>query len=182
MRLRDGGRLGLDDPVVGYLPELRHAVNPHGPIEAITIRQLLSHQSGLRVDPAGTDWSAPSYQPDPARTLAHPDEIVFRLPPFTQHKYSDLAYQLLGEVVTRISGTPYHQYVADSVLKPLGLSSTSLARCPTRWRGTPRPGTAGGGYLTNSSRRRRCHRCRPSGPRAVSGRLLLTWPGGSRSS
>ncbi len=130
MRLRDGGRLGLDDPVVGYLPELRNAVSPHGPVDAITIRQLLSHESGLQFEPAGTDWSVPSYQPDPARTLARPGEIVFRLPPFTQHKYSDLAYQLLGEVVTRASGTPYHQYVTDSVLTPLGLSSTSFDPLP----------------------------------------------------
>ena len=58
--------------VVGYLPELRKAVNPFGPIEAITIRQLLSHQSGLRVDPAGTDWSVPSYQPEPGADAGAP--------------------------------------------------------------------------------------------------------------
>jgi CubicO group peptidase (beta-lactamase class C family) len=96
MQLRDAGRLDLDDPAVTYLPELRGAVSPFAAIETVTIRRMLSHESGLATEPPGTDWSVPVYQGDPQLTLARPGDIVLMLAPNVQHKYSDLAYQLLG--------------------------------------------------------------------------------------
>jgi CubicO group peptidase (beta-lactamase class C family) len=126
MQLRDAGRLDLDDPAVKYLPELRGAVSPFAAIEAVTIRRMLSHESGLAYDPPGTDWSVPVYQGDPQLTLARPGGIVLMLPPDVQHKYSDLAYQLLGEIVTRVSGIPYPRYVRDLILDPLGMSATGF--------------------------------------------------------
>lgn len=126
MQLRDAGRLDLDDPAVAYLPELRSAVSPFAAIEAVTIRRMLSHESGLPAEPPGTDWSVPAYQGAAERTLARAGDIVLRLPPSTQHMYSDLAYQLLGEIVARLSGTSYPQYVRESILDPLGMSATGF--------------------------------------------------------
>jgi CubicO group peptidase (beta-lactamase class C family) len=126
MQLRDAGRLDLDDPAVKYLPEVRGAVSPFTAIEAVTIRRMLSHESGLASEPPGTDWSVPVYQGDPQRTLARPGDIVVSLAPNVQHKYSDLAYQLLGEIVTRVSGTPYPRYVRELILDPLGMSATGF--------------------------------------------------------
>jgi CubicO group peptidase (beta-lactamase class C family) len=54
MQLRDAGRLDLDDPAVAYLPELRGAVSPFAAIEAVTVRRMLSHESGLAAEPPGT--------------------------------------------------------------------------------------------------------------------------------
>ncbi len=130
MRLRDAGSLGLDDPVVAYLPELRRAVSPFTPIEAISLRQLLSHESGLPVEPPDTDWWESRYQGDPKVTLANAADLAFLVPPFAQHKYSDLAYQLLGEVVSRVSGTPYPRYLRTFVLDPLGMSATAFDPLP----------------------------------------------------
>jgi CubicO group peptidase (beta-lactamase class C family) len=87
---------------------------------------MLSHESGLATEPPGTDWSVPVYQGDPQLTLARPGDIVLMLPPNVQHKYSDLGYQLLGEIVTRVSGIPYPQYVRDRILDPLGMSATGF--------------------------------------------------------
>ena len=126
MQLRDAGRLDLDDPAVKYLPELRGAVSPFAAIEAVTIRRMLSHESGLAYDPPGTDWSVPVYQGDPRLTLARPGDIVLMLAPNVQHKYSDLAYQLLGEIVTRVSGIPHPRYVRELILDPLGMSATGF--------------------------------------------------------
>jgi CubicO group peptidase (beta-lactamase class C family) len=145
MQLRDAGRLDLDDPAVKYLPELRGAVSPFAAIEAVTIRRMLSHESGLAYDPPGTDWSVPVYQGDPQLTLARPGDIVLMLPPNAQHKYSDLAYQLLGEVVTRVSGIPYPRYLRELILDPLGMSATGfepldgplLSRCATGYSRRP---------------------------------------------
>lgn len=144
MQLRDAGRLDLDDPAARWLPELRQAASPVGPVEAVTIRRMLSHESGLPAEPPGTDWAVPAYQGDPARTLAQASAIAVTLAPNAQHKYSDLAYQLLGEIVTRASGTPYPEYVQETILGPLGMAATLFpplpaelsARCATgyNWR------------------------------------------------
>jgi D-alanyl-D-alanine carboxypeptidase len=126
MQLRDAGLLDLEDPAVGYLPELRGAVTPFAPIEAVTIRRMLCHESGLPAEPPGTDWSVPVYQGSPELTLARAGDIVLTLPPNAAHKYSDLAYQLLGEIVTRVSGTPYSRYMRESILDPLGMQATGF--------------------------------------------------------
>ena len=76
MQLRDAGRLDLDDPAVAYLPELRKAVSPFAAIETVTIRRMLSHESGLATEPPGTDWSVPLYQGAPEVTLAQAGDIA----------------------------------------------------------------------------------------------------------
>jgi CubicO group peptidase (beta-lactamase class C family) len=126
MQLRDEGRLHLDDPAVTYLPELRGAASPFGAIETVTIRRLLSHESGLQGDPPGTEWVSATYEGDPAVNLAHAAAFGTRIPPNTQQKYSNLGFQLLGEIVERVSGEPYGSYLWDKILDPLGMTSTAF--------------------------------------------------------
>jgi len=74
--------------------------------------------------------------------LRRPGDITLRLPPNFRHKYSDLAYQLLGEIVARVTGTPFAQYLSESVLAPLGMQATAFEplsgslqdRCATGYR------------------------------------------------
>lgn len=144
MQLRDAGRLDLDDPAVRWLPELGSLANPFGPAEAVTIRRMLSHESGLPADPPDTDWTGPAYQGAPDQTLRRAAEIRVQFPPHARHQYSDLAYQWLGEIITRVSGTPYDRYIRENILDPLGLTATGFlplpaeltARCATgyQWR------------------------------------------------
>jgi CubicO group peptidase (beta-lactamase class C family) len=126
MQLRDEGRLHLDDPAVTHVPELRGAQSPFGAIETVTIRRMLSHESGLVGDPPGTDWAVAAYESSPAANLARVAEISTTVPPSTQQKYSNLAYQLLGEIVTRVSGVPYCDYVRTQILEPLGMAGTAF--------------------------------------------------------
>ncbi len=113
-----------------YLPELRQALGKSGPITAVTIRRLLSHESGLAGDPPGTDFGALVYEGRAERTLARADEIATVVPPHSQAKYSNLGYQLLGEIVARVSGAPFPRYVAEEVLAPLGMSATAFDPLP----------------------------------------------------
>jgi len=129
MQLRDEGRLDLDDPVVAHLPELSAAVGI-SPIERVTIRRLLSHESGLMGDAPGTNWEVPTYQGSVAANLARASEIGVRVPPNTQQKYSNMGYQLLGEIVARVSGRPYAEYVREQILEPLGMSASSYPPLP----------------------------------------------------
>jgi serine-type D-Ala-D-Ala carboxypeptidase/endopeptidase len=126
MRLRDAAVLSLDDPAVAWLPELGALVSPFGPVETVTIRRMLSHESGLPAEPPGTDWAVPAYQGAPDQTLAQASQIRVQFPPHARHSYSDLAYQWLGEIVTRASGTPYPEYVRGAILDPLGLAGTGF--------------------------------------------------------
>jgi D-alanyl-D-alanine carboxypeptidase len=130
MQLRDEGQLQLDDPVVAHIPELRHAHSPFGPIETVTIRRMLSHESGLMSEPPGTDWAVPTYEGVVERNLARPGEIGTRVAPNTQWKYSNLAYQLLGEVVARVSGEPYVERLRAAILEPLRMASTAFEPLP----------------------------------------------------
>jgi CubicO group peptidase (beta-lactamase class C family) len=90
LQLRDEGLLHLDDPLVHHLPELRGASSPFGAIETVTIRRLLSHESGLQGEPPGTDWSRSRYEGVAERTLARIAEIGTTIPPNAQQKYSNL--------------------------------------------------------------------------------------------
>ena len=131
MQLRDAGKLDLDDRAVEYLPELRAA---SGSLEQLTIRRMLSHESGLQSEPPGTDWTRVEYESDPAQTLARAADIATTVPPSSQWKYSNLGYQLLGEIVERVSGIPYQRYVHTKLLTPLKMSGTSFDPLPPRLR------------------------------------------------
>jgi CubicO group peptidase (beta-lactamase class C family) len=135
MQLRDAGRLDLDDPAVAWLPELRAMASPFGPVEAVTIRRMLSHESGLATEPPGTDWAVPAYQGAADQTLRRASEISVKLPPHARHKYSDLAYQLLGEIIARASGMPYPRYVREAILDPLGMPATGFPPLPAELSG-----------------------------------------------
>ena len=134
MQLRDAGKLALDDPVVTHLPELAIATSTFGPIEGLTIRRLLSHESGLQSEPPETDFAAVRYETEAARNLARAADISVTVPPNTQWKYSNLGYQLLGEIVARASGTTYAKYIRSRILTPLKMTSTSLEPLPQRLR------------------------------------------------
>ena len=127
LRLRDEGKLDLDDQVIKWIPELAGSASPET-IGRVTIRRLLSHESGLVGEPPGTDFMAetPVYEGDVARSLERVAEIFTAVPPNTQLKYCNLGYQLLGEIVSRVSEMPYPRYVAERILAPLEMSSTGF--------------------------------------------------------
>lgn len=127
LQLRDAGKLELDDPVVKWVPELSDSASPQT-IGGVTIRRLLSHESGLVSEPPGTDFWAmpPSYQGVVAGNLERAGEIFTAVPPNTQLKYCNLGYQLLGEIISRVGEVPYPQYIAERILSPLRMSSTGF--------------------------------------------------------
>jgi CubicO group peptidase (beta-lactamase class C family) len=143
LQLRDAGKVDLDDPAVHWLPELA-ASTSGAAIERVTIRRLLSHESGLTSEPPGTDWAIDdlAYSGRAEQTLARSAEIAAAIGPNLQPKYSNLGYQLLGEIVRRASGVPYPDYVHREILEPLGMADTCFdpadearaARCAVGYR------------------------------------------------
>ena len=124
LQLRDRGLLGLDDPILRYLPELREVHNPFGSMEDITLRHLLSHSSGFR----GATWpwgGEKEWHPhEPTRweqlvAMMPYTEILF--PPGSRYSYSNPGVVFLGQVIERLSGEEWEVYVEKNILRPLGM-------------------------------------------------------------
>ncbi|MDX6492478.1 MAG: hypothetical protein QOH02_413 [Gaiellaceae bacterium] len=114
MQLRDAGKLDLEDTLDRHLDGV-----PHKP----TIRRMLSHSSGLQREPPGDVWETMRFT-EGEEFLQSAAEAEQVLPPGSHFHYSNLAFALLGEVVARVSGKPWEEYLGEHVLQPLGLTRT----------------------------------------------------------
>ncbi len=113
MRLFEQGQIRLNDPVTNYLPEFQ------GGHSDITIRNLMTHFSGLRPDlvlkPA---WSG--YETGIQRALIDKPAT----PPGVRFVYSDINFILLGEIVHRLTGKMLNDYASENFYRPLGMRET----------------------------------------------------------
>ncbi len=116
MRMVELGQVRLNDPVAKYLPDF----GKYGKDE-ITIRQLLTHFSGLRED---LDLKQRWEGKETAYRLADEEKPV--TPPGAQFRYSDINYIVLGELVERLSGMPLDKYADAHVFQPLGMTETGF--------------------------------------------------------
>jgi uncharacterized protein YbbC (DUF1343 family)/CubicO group peptidase (beta-lactamase class C family) len=120
MQLVESGKLHLEDPITHYWPEFKTNGKAH-----ITVQELLTHYSGLRPDlDLRTRWSG--Y--DTALRLIAAEKPVF--PPGTGFLYSDINFEILGELVQRISGLPLGVYCARHIFTPLGMKDTGFRPSP----------------------------------------------------
>ena len=123
MQLRDEGRLTLEDSLTQHIPEFESARPIRGDIEGVTLRRLLTHRSGLVTESPTHGWNDLDF-PSREEILAKLPETGIVIPQDSAFKYSNLAFGLLGEVVYRVTGTPYTEYVHANIIEPLGLTST----------------------------------------------------------
>lgn len=124
LKLRDEGRLLLDDLAERYVPELAGLQYPTADSPRLTIRHLLSHSGGFPEDnPWGDQQLAIS---DDEMAALMRQGIPFSNPPGMTYEYSNYGFAILGRIVSRVSGMPYRDYVAERLLAPLGLTSTTL--------------------------------------------------------
>jgi CubicO group peptidase (beta-lactamase class C family) len=112
LKLVDEGRLSLDDDARVHLPEIRIT-----DAKPFTIRHMLTHSSGLPSDPPigprggdGAFWQG--------------------FAPGTQFSYSNVCYQMIGMIVSRLRGKPYGEALAEDVLRPLGMGEAFPAIRP----------------------------------------------------
>ena len=107
------GKIGLDDPAQKFVPEF-----PRGDI---TIRHLLTHTSGLRPD---LDLKDPWTGYDTAMQLVMKEEPINN--PGFVFRYSDINFELLGEIVHRVSGQPLDVFCRKEIFEPLGMNDTGF--------------------------------------------------------
>jgi CubicO group peptidase (beta-lactamase class C family) len=116
MMLVQSGSIHLDDPVSKYVEGLKQ------PVGAVTIRQLLTHTSGIP-DYGNTNIDRPGLTTDEVlRALRTIDHLEF--PPGQQYRYSNSGYVLLGAVVAKAAGMPFPQFLSARILTPIGMKRT----------------------------------------------------------
>lgn len=115
-QLRDEGRLSFDDPVARFVPETAYA--------GATLRELLTHTSGMQSEPVGAWWER-SPGVDFATLAAANDGSGRVAGPGDFFHYSNLGFALLGETVARLCGESWWDVVRSRVLEPLGLTRTT---------------------------------------------------------
>jgi CubicO group peptidase (beta-lactamase class C family) len=120
--LAEDGRLGLDDPVRRWLPSLPPEA------DAVTIRHLLTHTSGLvdYEDLMALDATAQVHDADALALLEGERRLYF--PPGSAWRYSNSGYALLALVVERASGRSFADFLHERIFAPLGMSGTVAHR------------------------------------------------------
>ncbi|WP_051933233.1 serine hydrolase [Massilia sp. BSC265] len=112
--LAEEGKLDLEAPLVRYFPECAN-----GGKETITVRQLLTHSSGL---PAGLPAKPAWEGKDAAHLLACTQAVTHA--PGSLFRYSDINYVLLGQLVERVAGMPLDRFAQQRIFAPLAMRDT----------------------------------------------------------
>lgn len=116
LRLRDDGAVRLEDQLEDHVPAT--------PLGERTLRDLLSHQAGLRAESPGDWWErAPGGAWDDLAATLTPGTLPH--PAGQRFHYSNLGFGVLGEVVARRRGRPWADCVRDELLAPLGMDRTT---------------------------------------------------------
>ena len=133
MQLRDRGLIALDDPAVRYVPELRLAHNPHGPVEAITLRHLLSHSAGFRSPTWPWGGSEPWHPFEPTEwsqlvAMMPYTEVLF--PPGSRYHYSNPGIIFVGRTIEAVTGDVYEAYIDKNIFRPLEMRRSYFDATP----------------------------------------------------
>ncbi len=148
LKLVDQGKLRLDAPAQDYLPELRRLVYPTRDAPPLTVRQLMTHSSGLpnmgKFDDTRTDRGVTERE-----VLRSLNGFALAYVPGTAVRYSNLGFGVLGLVVGRIAGVPFRDFVSRELLRPLSMNASvwdesaveggSLARAYAKHGDSPAP-------------------------------------------
>ncbi|PYS43133.1 MAG: hypothetical protein DMF71_07830 [Acidobacteria bacterium] len=123
MQLVEKEKIDLDAPLIRYLPYFRLDDERY---KTITIRQMLSHTSGIP-DTVNYNWDKPEYDAGALERFVHSiadQKLVF--PPGEKFAYSNTAYEILGDVIAKVSGESFEDYVQHNILTPLGMKDSTL--------------------------------------------------------
>ena len=129
MQLKDQGRIDLDAPLTTYLPYFHIADKRY---KKITIRQILSHQSGLpycidyeKCDKL--DYQSPQYDDGALeRHVRGARKMMMVSAPGKKMQYSDIGFETLGDVIAKVSGQSFEDYIQQHIFTPLKMTHSSF--------------------------------------------------------
>jgi CubicO group peptidase (beta-lactamase class C family) len=124
LKLRDEGKLSLDDPAEKFIPELAGLGYPTTDSPRLTVRHLLSHAGGFPEDNPWGDRQLDATDDQMGAMMR--SGIPFSNPPGLAYEYSNYGFAILGRIVARVAGQPYADYLRENILLPLGMTSTTM--------------------------------------------------------
>ena len=124
LKLRDDGKLRLDDLAEQYVPEMKGWTYPTKDSPRIRVRDLLQHVGGLVTDDPWGDRQQILSQDAFTQMIAA--GVPFSRVPQSQHEYSNFGYALLGRIIANASGMAYTDYAQQTILAPLGMSDSGF--------------------------------------------------------
>lgn len=130
MKLVEQGKLQLDAPIESYLPQFSQLATKAGQSHSVTIRQLMSHTSGI---PAAVPLREPYFftQSWFDRTLPDVVDAIAKRPldfaPGSQVNYSNAAPYVLGRIVEVSSGKAFGEFLRSEILEPLRMNDTGFS-------------------------------------------------------
>ena len=130
LKLRDAGKLSLEDEVAKWIPAVGRFSYPTADSAPLRIRQLLTHGAGF---PEDNPWGDQQLgRPDAVLTSWLERGIPWSTPPDTAFEYSNYGFGLLGRIVERASGRTYREYLDKEILQPLGMANSTLEPAEAR--------------------------------------------------
>jgi CubicO group peptidase (beta-lactamase class C family) len=124
LKLRDEGKLSLDDPAERHVPELKGLSYPTADAPRITVRHLLTHATGFPEDNPWGDQQLAATEDEFSTMMRR--GIPFSNPPGVAYEYSNYGFAILGRIVANVAKMPYRDYLATHVLTPLEMTATTL--------------------------------------------------------
>lgn len=123
MQLWEAGKIDLDAPIKKYLPYFQLKDEAYA---SITVRLMLSHISGMP-DVEDYEWDKPQYDDGALeRYVKSLKDKSLIAPPGTKFQYSNMAYEVLGDVIAKVSGESFEDYVKHHILEPLRMKDSTL--------------------------------------------------------
>jgi CubicO group peptidase (beta-lactamase class C family) len=122
MKLRDEGKLSLNDPISQYIPEISTLEYLTEDSPTINIENLLTMTAGFPEDNPWGDRQLHESNQMLIDLIAN--GVSFSNAPSYKFEYSNTGYALLGNIVSRVSGIPYQDYIKTNILQPLGMEQT----------------------------------------------------------
>jgi len=124
LKLRDEGKLSLDDLVARWIPELAAWRGPTADSEPLRIRHLMTHSAGF---PEDNPWGDQQLGISDAELNAWLRKgFPFSTAPGTAYEYSNYGFALLGRIVQNAAKRPYREYLEKEILQPLGMKDSTL--------------------------------------------------------
>jgi CubicO group peptidase (beta-lactamase class C family) len=123
LKLRDEGKLNLDDPAYLYIPELKKLKYPTADAPHITIRHLMTHGAGFPEDNPWGDRQLADTDKDLIALIEK--QLSFSNPPGIAFEYSNLGFALQGKIISVVSGMRYQDYIKKYIWEPLGMTTTT---------------------------------------------------------
>ena len=126
LKLWEESKLSFDDKLCDLLPWIRI---DDGRTLDITFKHIITHTSGL---PAVDDfaWTKPDVDSNALKRYAKSDDVkkasFVNTPGENNFSYSDMGYEILGNIIQEVSGVEYEKYIADNLLRPLSMDNSTM--------------------------------------------------------